>query len=264
MLRLRPSPGPVPRGFTRPLAAGSLLTGSLLTGALTVVATAAFAPLPVAAQQSQTAVVQEILDGKELFIDREQARIKQQARSPQLISTGKSRGQLAFDGGAVGRINRQSQLRLGSTCFVLDKGQVLVSGKQAGCTRSARLSVRGTNYVIEVTEAGDTEISVLEGEVEVQPTREGEPIPEKPATTLQAGQRLRLSPEGVVLTILALSSGDYSQILTGPLFEGFKLPLPAQAALESFLRSNLPSVPIPSLPVGPAGPSFRGFGFGFF
>jgi hypothetical protein len=232
-----------------------------LVAALAVIA---LSPLPSAAQQSQTAVVQEILDGKELFIDREQARVKQQARSPQLISTGKSRGQLAFDGGAVGRLNRQSQLRLGSTCFVLDKGQVLVSGKAAGCTRSARLSVRGTNYVLEVNEAGDTEISVLEGEVVVQPTREGEPIPQKPTTTLQAGQRLRLSPEGVVLAILALSSGDYTQILNGPLFEGFKLPLPAQAALESFLRSNLPSVPIPSLPVGPAGPSFRGFGFGFF
>lgn len=237
------------------------LASSALVAALAVIA---LSPLPAAAQQSQTAVVQEILDGKELFIDREQARVKQQARSPQLISTGKSRGQLAFDGGAVGRLNRQSQLRLGSTCFVLDKGQVLVSGKAAGCTRSARLSVRGTNYVLEVNEAGDTEISVLEGEVEVQPTREGEPIPEKPPTTLQAGQRLRLSPEGVVLAILAISSGDYTQILNGPLFEGFKLPLPAQAALNSFLRSNLPSVPIPSLPVGPAGPSFRGFGFGLF
>ena len=216
---------------------------------------AAFAlPRPLAAQQSQTAVVQEILDGKELFIDREQARVRQQARSPQLISTGRSRGQLAFDGGAVGRLNRQSQLRLGSTCFLLDKGQVLVSGKQGGCTRSARLSVRGTNYVLEVTEAGDTEISVLEGEA----------VSATPPTTLQAGQRLRISPQGVVLALLALSSGDYTRIITGPLFEGFRLPLPAQAALESYLRSNLPAVPIPALPVAPSLPSFRGFGFGLF
>jgi hypothetical protein len=232
--------------------------------ALALLAAALLHPLPLAAQLSQTAVVQEILDGKELFIDREQARIRQQARSPQLISTGKSRGQLAFDGGAVGRLNRQSQLRLGSTCFLLDKGQVLVSGKQGGCTRSARLSVRGTNYVLEVTEAGDTEISVLEGEVEVQASREGEALAETQPTTLQAGQRLRISREGVVLAILALSSGDYTRIITGPLFEGFRLPLPAQAALESYLRSNLPSVPIPSLPTGPSLPSFRGFGFGLF
>lgn len=232
--------------------------------ALVLLAAAVLTSRPLAAQQSQTAVVQEILDGKELFIDREQARVKQQARSPQLISTGKSRGQLAFDGGAVGRLNRQSQLRLGSTCFLLDRGQVLVSGKQAGCTRSARLSVRGTNYVLEVTEAGDTEISVLEGELEVQAGQGGEVLPETSPTTLKAGQRLRISPEGVVLAVLALSSGDYTRIITGPLFEGFRLPLPAQAALEGYLRSNLPAVPIPSLPVAPSLPSFRGFGFGLF
>lgn len=220
-------------------------------------------PASVAAQQSpgQSAVVQQILDGKELYIDQQLARVKQKAQAPQLVSTGSSRGQLSFESGAVGRLNRQSQLRLGSSCFVLDRGQLLVSGKQGGCTRSARLSVRGTNYVLEVNAAGDTDIAVLEGEVEVQPSREGEPLADQAPTTLQAGQRLRLSPEGVVLTLLALSSGDYTAILTGPLFQGFNLPLPAQAALDSYLRSNLPAVPIPSLPVGP---SLRGFGFGFF
>ena len=210
---------------------------------------------------TQSAVVQEILDGKELYIDQQQARVKQQARAPQLVSTGGSRGQLAFDSGAVGRLNRQSRLRLGSSCFVLDRGQVLVSGKEGGCTRSARLSVRGTNYILDVNEAGDTEISVLEGEVEVQPSRDGELLEGQPVTTLKAGERLRLSPEGVVLALLALSSGDYTSIITGPLFKGFKLPLPAQAAFDSFLRSNLPSVPIPGSPVGP---SLRSFGFGFF
>lgn len=264
VFRLRPQPAaccrPSRRRTRRLSPAGAVGAGL----AVAVLAAATLSPRPLAAQQSQTAVVQEILDGKELFIDREQARVKQQARSPQLISTGKSRGQLAFDGGAVGRLNRQSQLRLGSTCFLLDKGQVLVSGKQGGCTRSARLSVRGTNYVLEVTDAGDTQISVLEGEVEVQASREGEAVAETGATTLQAGQSLRITPEGVVLAIVALSSGDYTRILTGPLFEGFRLPLPAQAALESYLRSNLPSVPIPSLPVGPSLPSIPGFGFGFF
>lgn len=229
-------------------------------------AAVALGPAPALAQQSQSAVVQEILDGKELFIDQREARVKQRAHAPQLVSTGASRGQLSFDSGAVGRLNRQSQLRLGSSCFVLDRGQVLVSGKQAGCTRSARLSVRGTNYVLEVNAAGDTDIAVLEGAVEVQPSRDGEPLPDQPPTTVQAGQRLRLSPEGVVLTLLALGSGDYSAILRGPLFEGFNLPLPAQAALDSVLRSAMPSVPMPSLPVPiePSRPALRGFGFGFF
>jgi hypothetical protein len=214
-----------------------------------------------AAQEPQTAIVQDILDGKELFIDQQQARLKQKAHAPQLVSTGNSRGQLSFDSGAVGRLNRQSQLRLGSSCFVLDRGQVLVSGKQAGCTRSARLSVRGTNYLLDVTENGDTEIAVLEGEVEVQPSRDGTPLEGQEPTTLQSGQRLRLSPEGVVLAILTLSSGDYTEILSGPLFKGFNLPLPAQQALDSYLRSSMPSVPIPAVP---SVPQLRGFGFGFF
>jgi hypothetical protein len=236
---------------------------SALAPLLAMALLVAVRPASVAAQQSpgQSAVVQQILDGKELYIDQQQARVKQKAQAPQLVSTGSSRGQLSFESGAVGRLNRQSQLRLGSSCFVLDRGQLLVSGKQGGCTRSARLSVRGTNYVLEVNAAGDTDIAVLEGEVEVQPSREGEPLADQAPTTLQAGQRLRLSPEGVVLTLLALSSGDYTAILTGPLFQGFNLPLPAQAALDSYLRSNLPAVSIPSLPVGP---SLRGFGFGFF
>ncbi|HGY5560755.1 MAG TPA: hypothetical protein ACN46P_08220 [Prochlorococcus sp.] len=38
------------------------------------------------------------------------------------------------------------------------------SGKQDGCTRSARLSVRGTNYLLEVSADGATEVSLLEGD----------------------------------------------------------------------------------------------------
>ena len=41
-----------------------------------------------------------------------------------------------------------------------------MSGKQDGCTRSARLSVRGTNYVLEVSADWATEVFVLECEAE--------------------------------------------------------------------------------------------------
>ena len=66
----------------------------------------------------QKATIQEILDGDELFIDDQKARVEETAQSPQVISTGVSRGQIAFSGGAVGRINRQSLVKLGSSCFV--------------------------------------------------------------------------------------------------------------------------------------------------
>ena len=218
-----------------------------------------------AAQAAETAVVQEILDGKELYIDAAQARVRQIARVPQQLKTGKSRGQLLFNSGAVGRLNTFSQLRLGSGCFLVDRGQVLVSGRQNGCTRSARLSVRGTNYVIDVKEDGEAEISVLEGRVEVEPLRDGEPSG-APSTLLEAGQRLRLSPMGVVLALLNLEAGDYERILLGPLFRDFAMPLPGLEDLRGYLTMRFPgvslplpsgalSIPQPSLPPTPSLPS---------
>jgi hypothetical protein len=209
----------------------------------------------------EAATVQEILDGREFYIDSREARVKQRATAPQEISTRKSRGQIRFDTGAAGRVNRFSQLRLGSGCFLLSKGQILVSGPQSGCTRSSRMSVRGTNYLLEVREDGQAELSVLEGAVEVEPLQDGEPIPPgEPGagttTRVEAGQRVTLSPAGVVLTLLRLSSGDYSAILGGPLFEGFSTPLPGIGSLESYIRRYVPGVDLPSAPVTPSIPGF--------
>ena len=205
------------------------------------------------ARSAERAVIQEILDGDQLFVDGQKARVNQQATAPDDVSTKASRGALAFPGGAVGRINRFSRMRLGQSCFLLESGQVLVSGKAAGCTRSARLSVRGTNYLLEVDEQGESQLSVLEGTVEVEALKEGTPAGTAP-TTVQAGQKLRLSAQGVILALLSLSSGDYDAILRGPLFEGFRLPLPNYGSLESYLRRYQPSVSLPSLPVAPALP----------
>lgn len=207
------------------------------------------------AEASESAVVQEILDGNELFIDGKTAKVKQKATAPQKVSTQNSRGQIRFDSGAAGRLNRFALLKLGQGCFLIEQGQILVSGKQSGCTRSARLSVRGTNYLLDVSETGEAEISVLEGSVEVEPLVDGEPSGQ-PATTVEAGNKLRLSAGGVVLALLGLSVSDYNGILGGPLFRGFRVPLPAYGSLESYIRSRVPGanlpVPIrtPSLPFG--------------
>ena len=206
---------------------------------------------PLPARSAERAVIQEILDGDQLFVDGQKARVNQQATAPDDVSTKASRGALAFPGGAVGRINRFSRMRLGQSCFLLESGQVLVSGKAAGCTRSARLSVRGTNYLLEVDEQGESQLSVLEGTVEVEPLKDGIPTGSGP-TTVQAGQKLRLSAQGVILALLSLSSGDYDAILRGPLFDGFRLPLPNYGSLESYLRRYQPSVSLPvNLPSAP-------------
>lgn len=214
---------------------------------------------------AETATVQEILDGNELFINQKQARVKARASAPELVSTRNSRGQLAFSSGAAGRLNRFSLLKLGSSCFLLEKGQILVSGPQNGCTRSARLSVRGTNYLVAVQDDGSSELTVLEGSVEVETLKNGEPSGD-PATTVEAGNTLRISPLGVIVSLLQLSAGDYTSILSGPLFSGFEAQLPGFGALESYVRSylpdvSLPTVPgVPGLPVGPALPGLPGFG----
>lgn len=121
------------------------------------------------------------------------------------------------------------------------------------------MSVRGTNYLIDVQDDGSAELSVLEGSVEVESLKDGEPT-QQPATTVEAGQKLTLSPTGVILTLLQLSSGDYSSILSGPLFSGFSSALPGLASLESYLREAMPGVDLPSLPGVPAAPSVPGLG----
>ena len=192
---------------------------------------------------SQKATIQEILDGDELFIDDQKAKIEEKAQPPQVISTGLSRGQIAFSGGAVGRINRQSLVKLGSSCFLLNKGQILISGRQDGCTASSRLSVRGTNYVLKISDDGSTDLAVLEGSVEVTDNSS-----EKKAVTVEAGQRLQLSPAGVVIGLLQLGAGDYQRILDGPLFIGYTAPLPGLADLRRYLNLNVPGLRIPSVP----------------
>ena len=216
--------------FRRIVAFSSCLTIALIGAA------------PVAASSGK-ATIEEILDGDELFIDDQKARVEETAQSPQVISTGLSRGQIAFSGGAVGRINRQSLVRLGSSCFLLNKGQILISGRQDGCTASSRLSVRGTNYVLNVGDDGSTDLAVLEGTVEVTDNSG-----EQEAVTVKAGQRLQLSPAGVVIGLLQLAAGDYQRILDGPLFNGYTASLPGLADLRRYLNLNVPDVRIPSVP----------------
>ena len=216
--------------FNRAISVSSSLT-VLLAGAMPVLANA------------QQATIQEILDGDQLYIDDQKAEVRETAHSPQVISTGLSRGQISFSGGAVGRINRQSLVKLGSSCFLLNRGQILISGRQDGCTASSRLSVRGTNYVLAVSDDGSTDLAVLEGSVEVT-DNDGNQQP----VMVEAGQRLRLDPAGVVIGLLQLAAGDYQRILNGSLFSGYTSALPELTSLRGYLNRKLPGVRIQSVP----------------
>ncbi|MEB3332207.1 MAG: FecR domain-containing protein [Synechococcaceae cyanobacterium] len=196
---------------------------------------------PLAAIAEQKATIEEILDGPELYIDRNQARLNQKARAPQTISTGNSRGQIRFNTGASGRINRDSLMRLGQSCFLLSQGQVLISGKQSACTRSTRLSVRGTHFLVDVNEDEDTQLSVLEGDVDLELLRDGKPI-SKTLSRLKAGQRLQFSASSGALRLTPLRREDYAAILNGPLFRDFRAPLAEEQRLEQFLRQTYPEL----------------------
>ena len=189
---LRGTPrGPGRHRRTVPLGIWLLFTASIavLVGRL---------PAGAAAAQGNAATVQEILDGNQFYIEQKQAKVRDGAKTPDRLRTGNSRAQMAFQAGGTARINRFSQMKLGTSCFFLTKGQVLVSGPQNGCTRSSRLSVRGTNYLISVTEAGQAELTVLEGQVMVERPESNKPSPDERPTAVFGGNRVSLGPDGRV------------------------------------------------------------------
>ena len=196
--------------------------------------------------QGPAATVQDILDGNQLYIEQRQAKVRDGAKVPDRIRTGDSRAQMAFRAGGTARINRFSQMKLGTNCFFLNQGQVLVSGPQNGCTRSSRMSVRGTNYLISISPSGQAELTVLEGQVMVEaPNGEALPAAARP-TAVFGGHRVSLGRNGAVSDRHRLSEAEVAAILAGPLFQGFLTPLSHQLALQTFLQRAYPNLSFPT------------------
>ena len=97
----------------RRLFAALLLTSSLI-------------PSAAEATPFQSARIRRIVDGKEVFINRQPAQVNQQANQGQEVSTGLSRAELLFDRRALGFLGNNSLIRLGESCFRLQQGQVLI------------------------------------------------------------------------------------------------------------------------------------------
>jgi len=124
---------------------------------------------PIAAQGSgvNQAVVIEILDSDQVFIQNKRASKNDQANRGQRISTRNARTALKFNTGAIGRLGRNSSLVVGDRCARIRQGSILVNGQANTCSGSAVAGVRGTTYLLEVDENNQTQIKVLEGEVQV-------------------------------------------------------------------------------------------------
>lgn len=202
-------------------------------------------PVPDVLADTRRATVVEILERPELFIERRQAHVKDVATEPETLTTQQCRAQLLVAGGATARMTRNTLLRLGGQCLLLDRGSVLISGPESGCTRSVRLSPRGTNYILEVLDNGDTAVTSLEGTLQVELLEDGRPT-SKPPVTLSSGQRLRLYEALGLTTVIDLTPADYRGIFEGPLFRGFRERLADQSLLETHLQTNVPGVSLPA------------------
>jgi hypothetical protein len=202
--------------------------------------------------QIDLAIVQEILDGEEVFIEEQQAQVQDQADLGQLIRTQESRASIEFNNGAAGRIGTNSQVTVGQ-CVDIQQGQVVVSGPANGCIGGFSVGVKGTLYIMETDEDGTGNIKVLEGEVEVTSQETGAvPI------ILREGQKIGVLP-GFLGEIQEITPEELALILTGELFSGFNIPITPEGALQSICQRIVPSgfscgangVPTPNVPSPP-------------
>lgn len=130
-------------------------------------------PAPAIAQPVNRATLTQILDSSDVFIQNRKAKVNDIAVKGQRVRTGAARAALRFDTGAVGRMGHNSTLTVGQ-CARLKRGKILINGAMNGCSGSAVAGVRGTTYLMEVDDAGQTRVTVLEGSVVVAPATPAE------------------------------------------------------------------------------------------
>lgn len=240
--RTQPPRPSAPRSFRYLLAVrlGSLLVGVALAGVGQEPAIVQAAPI------NQAKVIQ-ILDGNQVFIQEQRARVNDLARRGERVRTGQSRAQLEFNNGAVARLANRSVLVVGQ-CAQLKQGTLLVNGSMNGCSASVVAGVRGTTYVMEVNEQGDTAIKVLEGEVVLQPP--GSMPEESRLPVRQAGtpsQNLGSGSEGHFSYTKRMKNEPFHPALKHALVAENPVPLRPRPELlpQLFGLSQVPTVPSP-------------------
>ncbi|MGB3534032.1 MAG: hypothetical protein WBA13_11005 [Microcoleaceae cyanobacterium] len=222
----------------------------------------------IALAQINQAKVTEIIDGEDVYIEKEPAAVEDTANLGQYVETEEARAGLEFNNGAAGRIGTNSQVIVGQ-CIDVQQGEILVSGPANGCIGGFSVGVQGTLYILETNADGTGNIKVLEGTVEItEEDEEAEPI------TLTEGQKISIL-SGILGEIQQITSEEFAAIVAGPLFSGFNIPITPSGLLQSTCSrlfpvgfrcsSNgvptpivpRPSVPTPSIP----GPSIPGSPF---
>jgi hypothetical protein len=206
--------------------------------------------LPTVAQ-IDLAIIQEIIDGDQVFIQDNLAKVEDKAEFGQVVVTKDSRAGVIFNNGASGRMDTNSKITVGQ-CVEIQQGQILVSGSINGCIAGFTVGVQGTIYILETTDGKTGDIKVLEGTVEVTSADEtGEPI------KITEGQKLPIS-KGILSQVISMTSEEIVSILLGKLFTGFNIPVTPEGALSSVCSRLLPGftcspngIPTPAIPTPP-------------
>ncbi len=160
--------------------------------------------------------------GQQVLINQRVANTMDRAQLGERIRTTSARAELKFNTGAIGRLGTNSTLVVGSQCFQLQQGQILVNGQGNGCTNTVRAGVRGTTYLLEILPGQRTHYSVLEGELDLYNPK----IPNFVPVKLKEGQGMIVSPEGGFGEIEAMSYQSYETVMTGELVKDFSTACP--------------------------------------
>jgi hypothetical protein len=236
--------------------------------------------LPLAAQSANITQAQiiEIVSGDQVFIQNKPAKEKDIAKKQQRVSTGKARTELEFNNKAIARLGNDSSLTVGGCGAELAKGSVLLNGAVNGCTATISAGVRGTTYLLTIDEAGNEQVKVLEGEVEVvsrpvaDPENDPKNDPDRPATNpegdrisdqaenrdqdvvrtvVTSGQIFSIAPNSREFVVRNLSVDEFRAILEGTLFKGYRRELDSLDKIQRVFRNRFPGVKLPSLPQAP-------------
>lgn len=240
------------------------------------------APQIEAAQAQRNPVNQaritDILNGNQVYIQNRRAAVNAIATQGQQVRTERSRAELRFNTGAVGRLAQNTALTVGQDCIQVRRGQLLINGRGRGCTNQMVLGVRGTTYILDVTETGHATVTVLEGSLELsildpslndqsalnQRIKHDPNTGTHPSCTLKQenttpvvscaplplneGLSISVSAAGELQSIQPLSQAEFIAILTGPLMANYTTPLPGQTQLQQSFQRLYPGTPFPTIP----------------
>lgn len=242
-------------------------------------------PIVAQAPTINQAKITQVLDGSQVFIQNRQAKLNDSANKGQRVRTGEARAQLTFNTGAIGRLAHNSVLTVGQCArlqqgTLLVNGAMngctssVVAGVrgttyvlEASSTGEAGIKVlEGEVTVTRRQMLDDTEPDAGTKQFSLPSLPTLSPFPSKPMPSLspappppaidlmpastnqvvlKAGEKVSISPTGKLGLVQKLTQGDFTNLLTGTLFNGFTIQLPGTAKIQASFQQLFPGVPFP-------------------